>query len=279
MKGEAPEQPQGHGYLLTGLVLGFALGLVLAWWVVPVQYKDVAPASLRTDFKDAYRTLIAVAYWARPDLVRARARLGLLEDAAPAPLLRLQAQKALAEARQWPWEAEALLMLAATLEGTPIPMAATASPTPLQRPSPTAATPTPQPVLLQAPSPTPTPRQGTPQPTPTVPTLFRVVAQESFCDPKRPALLQIEVYDAQGEPLPGVVLEITWDQGREQLVTGLKPEFGLGYADFQMEPGRVYRLRVVTGSEIVRGLQPLICRPTATTTYPGGWLIRFQAVP
>ncbi|NPA30376.1 MAG: hypothetical protein GXO37_00065, partial [Chloroflexi bacterium] len=53
---------RGHGYLLTGLLLGFGLGLFIAWVLAPVRYTDTAPDRLRADFKDAYRTLIALAY-------------------------------------------------------------------------------------------------------------------------------------------------------------------------------------------------------------------------
>ena len=285
-----PTTPRGPGYLFTGFVLGLALGLVISWWILPVGYRDVAPASLRADFKGVYRTLIAVAYWARPDPVRARARLELLQDPAPIEALRLQAQQALAQS-PWPWEPEALAQLASVLDDTAPLMAANPSPLPPQG-SPTPTTPP----TLSPTSPTQTPphntpvatasipRPGTPVPRPTatlVPTpipLFRVVQQEAFCDPLRQALLHIEVYDAEGQPLAGIPLEISWPRGQERLVTGLKPELGLGYADFQMDPNTVYRLRVITGSEILTNLTPLRCR-APEGAYPGGLRIVFQALP
>ncbi len=275
----APETPRGPGYLFTGLVLGFVLGLVLAWWVWPVEYRDVAPASLRADFKQVYRSLIAVAYWARPDPVRARARLALLQDPDPQQALFSQAQQSLAQ-NPWPWESEALDLLARALF-QPKAVASVLARTPTEKARPTATSialaPTPTPALRVSPTAPPSvERSPTPSPTP-VP-LFRVVHRELFCDPARRALLHIEVYDAQGNPLPGVVLEISWERGQERLVTGMKPELGLGYADFQMEPEETYRLRVVTGSEILMDLQPPQCADEHGA-YPGGWQIVFQAVP
>ena len=35
---------RGPWYLLTGLVIGAALGLVFSWLVYPIRYVDTAPA-------------------------------------------------------------------------------------------------------------------------------------------------------------------------------------------------------------------------------------------
>ena len=48
-------------FSLLGLILGSSLGLVVAWIVAPVQYVDTDPSTLRVDFKDEYRLLIASA--------------------------------------------------------------------------------------------------------------------------------------------------------------------------------------------------------------------------
>ncbi len=276
---ERGAEPRGPGYLITGWVLGLALGLFLAWWVWPVEYRDVAPHQLRQDFRDVYRTLIAVAYWARPDPVRAQARLALLRDPDPGRALQLQAQQALAQS-PWPWEPEALTALFQAWQGGfTMPLAAAAAPAaPTARASPS-PTPLPTVVVMVTPTPPASPPPTTPTLVPTPIPLFQVLYQEEFCDPARPALLHIEVYDAQGNPLPGVVLEVSWPQGQERVVTGMKPELGLGYADFQMAPDVPYRLRIVTGSTILTGLQPPRCRPAAGEPYPGGWRIVFQALP
>ena len=88
---------RGPWYLLTGLVLGIALGLIYAWVFQPVKYVDTSPASLRADFKDQYRALIAAAYLGNGDLLRARARLELLKDADMFRTISEQAQRTLAQ--------------------------------------------------------------------------------------------------------------------------------------------------------------------------------------
>ena len=88
---------RGPWYLLTGLVLGIALGLIYAWIFQPVQYVDTSPASLRSDFKDQYRALIAAAYLGNGDLLRARARLELLKDEDMFRTISEQAQRILAQ--------------------------------------------------------------------------------------------------------------------------------------------------------------------------------------
>jgi Tfp pilus assembly protein PilF len=85
-------EKRGPWYLLTGLVIGAVLGLLYAWVVRPVQYTNTAPNSLRADYKDQYRAIIAVAYLANGDLLRARARLELLQDPDLYRVLAEQAQ-------------------------------------------------------------------------------------------------------------------------------------------------------------------------------------------
>ncbi|RPI29197.1 MAG: AtpZ/AtpI family protein, partial [Chloroflexota bacterium] len=43
---------RGPWYLLTGLVIGVALGLFYAWKSAPVEYKDTHPSMLREEYKD-----------------------------------------------------------------------------------------------------------------------------------------------------------------------------------------------------------------------------------
>jgi hypothetical protein len=109
---------RGPWYLLTGLAIGVALGLLYAWVFQPVQYTDTVPASLRADFKDQYRALIAAAYLGNGDLLRARARLELLKDENMFRALSEQAQRTLAQ--QGPdADARALGLLAIALGQAP----------------------------------------------------------------------------------------------------------------------------------------------------------------
>ncbi len=108
-------EKRGPWYLLTGLVIGLIIGLVYAWLVNPVDYVDTVPGSLRDDYKDQYRLMIALAYAANNDPVRAAERLKLLDDRDPARALTEQAQRILAEDGSMD-DARALGALASALE-------------------------------------------------------------------------------------------------------------------------------------------------------------------
>lgn len=113
------EDERGNWYLLTGVVLGIMLGILFAWVISPVEYVDTAPESLKDEFKDQYRVLIASAYVANGDLVRAKARLELLDEADIYLVVAEQAQQMLAEGGSVE-EAQALGRLALAL-GQEIP--------------------------------------------------------------------------------------------------------------------------------------------------------------
>jgi uncharacterized membrane protein YccC len=113
------EDERGNWYLLTGVVLGIILGILFAWVISPVKYVDTAPESLKDEFKDQYRVLIASAYVANGDLVRAKARLELLDEADIYLVVAEQAQQMLAEGGSVE-EAQALGRLALAL-GQEIP--------------------------------------------------------------------------------------------------------------------------------------------------------------
>ncbi|MGB6422193.1 MAG: hypothetical protein WBF05_10200 [Anaerolineales bacterium] len=113
------EDERGNWYLLTGVVLGIILGILFAWVISPVEYVDTAPESLKDEFKDQYRVLIASAYVANGDLVRAKARLELLDEADIYLVVAEQAQQMLAEGGSVE-EAQALGRLALSL-GQEIP--------------------------------------------------------------------------------------------------------------------------------------------------------------
>ncbi len=280
-------------YLLTGLVIGLALGLVIAWVVAPVQYMDTAPATLRADFKDLYRLLIAKAYLYDGSLTRAQARLALLGDPNPMRTLAAQAQHALAQGRP-ELEVRALGSLASALGqgGVALPNAPrpTVPAVALWTPSPTwAPSPTASPVVVMGPTvtssplpagyptlpPTPTPLPTrTPLPTPTPGAPFVLVDQQPLCDPDAGMLIQFWLEDSAGQPVPGGEIVIAWDNGEEHVFTGLKPDIGLGYADFQMQKGETYHVRPVPGGEPVT-VQPWECL-VDDQRFWGGWSLTFR---
>lgn len=281
-------------YMLTGLVLGLGLGLFVAWGVAPVKYVDTAPASLRGDFKDLYRLLIARAYLYDGSVPRARARLALLHDENPARALAAQAQHALAQG-QPERDVRALGSLAAALgqaaaapsTGFPSPSPFpvwTFTPTPTATASPTATpvvfpggTPSPSPSPTGYPTlpPTPTPLPTrTPVPTPTPGAPFVLVDQQPLCDPQLGMLLQFWLEDSQGNPVPGAEIVVTWDAGEEHIFTGLKPDIGPGYADFRMTQGQTYHVRPLPGGQPV-SVQPWECQGDGQRFW-GGWRLTFR---
>jgi hypothetical protein len=230
--------------LLTGLLAGLALGLLVAWVISPVQYVDTTPATLRADFKDQYRLLIAQAYLASGDLGRAQARLDLLADASPDQALTAQAQRLLAVDSP-PEAVHALALLALHLQqDSPPVVEAGLSPAETF----TAISTTPSPPASPTPAGIPAaPTPAAPPPSPTVvtpaETSFTLLSREVVCSMDLPqALLQVHIRDSAGRPVPGVELHITWAGGEESFFTGFKPELGDGYADFRMAPGVSYTL-------------------------------------
>jgi hypothetical protein len=317
-------ESRGPWYLLTGLVIGIALGLLYAWVFQPVQYTDTGPASLRSDFKDQYRALIAAAYLGNGDLLRARARLELLKDEDMYRALTEQAQRTLAQQGS-EIDARALGMLAIALgQAPPGPAIAITQQrlTPLAQPTRTegvplssetlvpgaaqltgtsAANALKQPIQPEIAEPSAVPptassaagslpvvssSTGTPIAPPTdlpAPAFtatpggpFVLLSQDKLCDqPLNTPLLQIEALDRFNQPVPGVLVTITWPGGEEQFYTGLKPEKGQGYADFTLTPGTLYTLRLGANGELVTDLAGLMCTPASGAPYWGAWLLKF----
>jgi hypothetical protein len=313
---------RGPWYLITGFVLGALLGLAYAWVVDPIEYVDTSPISLRSDFKDEYRALIASAYVANGDLARAEARLALLGDGDVARVLAEQAQRSMAEGRS-PQDAQALGVLAIAVgQGlTPAPVTVVPSDTPTIAPSSTfmplvsptisgtlvttvaptttitvtatleaANTGTPEDNPDSEASATQTPPTGgatrtplptgtplptrTPTATPGAPFVLR--DQNFICEQTlREPLIQVLVEDIDGRPVPGVEVVVNWEEAENHFFTGVKPELGMGYADFIMTPGVMYSLRLVEGGEIISDLTPAECETATGSRYWGSWLLVF----
>jgi hypothetical protein len=281
-------EERGPWYLLTGLILGVVIGLYISIKLMPVEYVDTAPATLRADMKDRYRALIAAAFAADGDLPRAQARLGLLQDPDTARLVAIQAQRALAEGPES--EAHALGLLAVALSSgvSPVPVqAVTITPVPTEfltetvetvEPIATTTLSPPSPFTTTMETPAATFSAGTPGAATATPTLgptrtptpasaapFVLEGQpEVVCSASYPTpMLIVEARDAAGNPFPGAEVVVTWAGGEEHFFTGLKPDLGLGYADFDMVPGTVYTVRIGNGGEPVGELSASQCPNTA----------------
>jgi hypothetical protein len=288
---------RGPWYLLTGLLIGLIIGLVYSRLVEPVQYVEVSPNLLNADARDTYRVMIAMAYEADGNLGRARQRLALLNDSSPAQALSAQAQRT---ANQSGTEGEALALLAEaynpkpTTQITPTRVALTPVPTntPTIQLSPTATidpglavrtatlpptmTPTITPTETTTPAATSTPRPTLP-PTPTLGAPFAYSEKQAVCDPDAPGMLEVEVYNKAGEPVPGVQIRVTWPpNGLDTFYTGLALEINPGYADFQMTPDIVYAVRAGDNGEVVSGLAVQDCSlPEGGGSFLGGVKVIF----
>lgn len=281
---------RGHWYLLTGALVGLILGLIVAWWIVPVQSTAYLPANLRADFKDEYRYIIAASYAATGNLGRARARLALLADKDIIAALDAQAQRMTANniapsvvrnisslslalqketpptATEPPVSLDVLPTITEEIVSspTPVPVSIAATETPLSIPE----TATPEPIatadatntlIAVATFTSTTSLRPTLIPTFTPGAAFNQVGAVRTCDATQPGLLQIILRDANNQPVAGVELTVTWAGGEEHFFTGLKPELGNGYADFSMSPNIEYALSLSNGATRVTLLKSSAC--------------------
>jgi len=292
----------GNLYIVTAAVVGLTVGLLASLAVWPVRPAAISPRELTSVGQNTYRILIARAFRANGDSGRASSRLTLLDEGGSAAALSAQAQQALAAGHPLD-EAEALARLAsvfdpsrpgepsATLPGsvetatasstqalaaasstptvvqptetrTPVPASPTASRTPTSMRTPATATADPP-----TPSATPPPASGS---------SFTLVERSTECDRSLERLLRVEIQNRQGGAFPGQGIEISGSEGMQVFFTGLKPRAGSGYADFRMQPGGVYNLRLAAGSETVASLAAPICRAADGSTYEGSVLVIFK---
>lgn len=274
------------------LAIGFGLGLAYAWVIRPVRYVDAEPQTLRSDFKDHYRSAIAAAYAANADLERARARLILLGDTDPSQALAAQAQRMLAVGVS-DESVQQVAMLSAALQGQTAAEFSTAT-LPIIIPTGTGLPPSQsistathatgtiipttiiEPTVTSIPLATATSRP-TQTPTPTLGAPYQLVGQDTVCDPDlAEGLLQVIVRNALRQPIPGAEIIITWNSGEEHIFTGFKPELGYGYADYLMTPDVAYSIRMADGGTSATELSAPACTDTDGAAYRGGVLITFQ---
>ena len=247
---ESSRQPPW--FLLTGVIIGLIIGLLISLLVIPVRYKDTAPAVLTEESKASYRLMIAQAYQANPDLPRAVSRIALLQDPAAADSLAAQAQQALSGGEEQ--AARGLAGLASAISTYNPVIVEPLDPTQAVASS-TAAVQTP--VVTPGFSP------------------FLIVDRQTVCDAASSGMLQIELRDRDGYPAPGVQINVTWDGGADTFFTGLKPAISTGYADFQMTPGVSYDLQVGEGGETLNAISTPECTDANGNSFSGGLKLVF----
>jgi hypothetical protein len=282
--------------VLLALFVGLGLGLAYAWVLSPRQVTDAQPGALRADFKDQYRSVVAAAYAATGNLPRAQARLALLGDAHAVEALNAQAQRMRSSSTMSEQFENADLVVALALvldennNGAPISTPTievaeqiedtpTATDLAVASEEPVAMTETPvsiETIETQATVSPPTPR-STQTLIPTLGAPFELTGQESICDPNLPdGLLQVVASNRNRRQVAGMEIVITWDGGKEQFFTGLKPELGNGYADYIMTPNITYTVQLARGSDVALGITAPTCQTANGTNFFGGIKLTFQ---
>jgi hypothetical protein len=273
---------------LVGVVIGLALGLWYTWFVNPVEYDEVAPDMLGEEERHTYLALVAQTYVQDGDLERARRRIEVLgQGRGIAELVAAHAD--LAFERGEPLQVvQALAVLAEGLGGQPqvaaqvfsgtlVPGGQTLSPTPSPTFRPT-STPQPTPTYTSQPTEQEPGEEEEITLTPGPPTAFELTDRQVFCDPRFPnGALIVRVFDAEGEGVPGAEVMVEWEGGEDHFFTGLKPDIGAGYADFETEPDGVYTVTLVGCSQPVVSLDVVPC--TTDDGQPGNRAYRLTFEP
>ncbi|MCL7454535.1 MAG: hypothetical protein M8467_15970 [Anaerolineae bacterium] len=244
---------------------GVAGGLLYTWVLEPVEAYESAPDALRDRDKLIYLTLIGDLYAYEDDLEQAQARLVMVGVESDGSTLARHIEAYLDGAGR-PEDVRNLARLAQDLGAHGGVLAVFASdPTPSPVPSlATSAGPTVSPILT--PSPTPAPS-------------FQLTERTALCaGPGEPGKITVWVQDMQGTPLPGMEVLVSWADGQDRFFTGLRPERGAGYGDFEMAAGIEYDASLVgyrsdVAQELTARLSPGYCQEGVVAV---DWRLVFQ---
>jgi hypothetical protein len=272
--------------LLLGLAVGLALGLVYTWVISPVVEFDTQPSQLSAEARVQYLTAISLAYRADGDLRHAVDHL--LELSLPGDPFQFVADTACNLFRQGITTnsqrnaIEAMIALyrpqgrtgcadesnlfeVAQATPTPFPTAIPVTPslTPPPSKTPTLAAPLDVTPATMAPTRTPT---DVPQPND-----YAIAPVQTFCSVELAGTIEVYLREPGQRQVPGIEVQVSWENGSDHFFTGLKPERGAGYADFQMEANRTYYVQLPGRSPRTGGLTATQCTTdsgqTSTTSY------------
>ena len=239
--------------VVIGASLGMGGALFFTWEVAPVEEFNTVPRQLRMDDRAQYVVAIMLNHSYENDLNATVERLIDLNLPGDDPIEQvaviacdlvstgyassnsgLRAIRAMMNFYQ-PLGKSGCADELLPVNSTPIPEVVEATvPTPTLAP-PASKTPTPAGTL--PPSPTPPPLAA---PTNANTRNFTYFVQGTFCDTELSGLIEVRVIDFDGQPLPGQPIRVRWDAGESLFFSGLKPERGADYADFEMEADTQY---------------------------------------
>lgn len=267
---------------LLALFAGSGLGLFIAWYVFPVSYSEAQLFDLNPVAKDEMLRMIASSYALDNSFELANQRLYDLQ--LPDVKTRLGE---LAQSESNPLTQQALVKLRLDLDA---PAVALARPTFTPRPT-RNLTPAPritiivlEPTVLvptaMPPTPLPTPIPPTTEANPNAPRFQLVEKRALDCESaKGGATIQVEVQDASGRGLAGILVEVNSAHGNEQFFTGFKPEHGNGFGDVTVSQG-VYSVHLIenASSDIVGDLliDPNVVECSSDPAATLGWHLVFR---
>jgi hypothetical protein len=277
--------------LFIGLAVGLLGGLVYAW-SFPGEIYNAGPWMMRPEYRKEWVRLTALSYVVDQDLERALWRLSggeeamPLEDVADAMATLIDEHAAAGRpadtmrrltvlAQELGVQTPAMLVY---LDLPPITETPTATPLPSSVPT-LPVTPTVVSTVVPTTKPTRTPYPPTATPGP--PSLFQFASKEQVCVPGETPHIEIIVQNELGDGLVGVHVWLMWLDGSDRAITGLKPEKGLGYADFSAEEGIEYSLGTSElGAPLATGLRLEPC-PEEKGKEPiiGSWRIVLARKP
>ena len=73
-------------FILLALIAGISIGLAYGWYVDPVEFFDLPPDTLRTDYKADYVLMTAEAYRVEQDPGLAARRLAIFGSQSPSAI-------------------------------------------------------------------------------------------------------------------------------------------------------------------------------------------------
>jgi hypothetical protein len=265
--------------VILGVAFGLAIGLFVSWYIVPVEQVDVAPWQLTTADRDRYMVAIALAYAQDGDLNRAVNRL--LELRLPGDPIQAMADTACALATSGYVNSTSGLQAVRSMirlyqpqgragcadtlisaDGAATQIVEVILPTSTLTLTPAASkTATPESQVLSTPTPL-----ALSLPTPESIGAFEAISVNTSCSVQESGLIQVYVYEINGSTgVPGQPVRVRWNGGESRFFTGLIPERGDAYADFQMEEGQSYLVDMPDRADAVDTTLPAVPCTDPTT--------------
>lgn len=237
--------------LLIGLAIGLAGGWYYAYFLNPTQETSTRPDQLQLTEQEHYVVAIMLAYGYDSDLGTAINRLASLEFASDpvqevaniaCNLARtgyvdstsgLRAVRAMRTFYQLQGRTGCADTIVPDPQSVPLEVAIQAAtptqtlpPPPTKTPASVLATATPDGIVVV---PTTAPQRN-----------YTGIIVQTFCSVELSGIIEIRVRVNSTEEIAGEPIRVAWENNQSDFVTGLKPERGIGYADFQMEPNLSY---------------------------------------